>query len=186
MPSSRKVRPTTVTSFHSRSDVRRVSLLEEASDGVVRLGPLTPSDLLARPLGTLSIRLYAPPGHGVDSMEALERRPFVLVEGAPSTEVHARDRGRPVVFRPRGRLTVSSFSEAAGAAAASGALVLLPSVTALAAIRTGRLSGAARWLTFKPIEVHLLRTARHRRNPVFDALADQLSRALAATEAAVA
>ncbi|MDX2013299.1 MAG: LysR family transcriptional regulator [Myxococcaceae bacterium] len=173
-------------SFQSRSDVRRVSLVEEAYDAVVRLGPLTPSDLLPRKLGTLTIRLYASPGHGVDSMEALATRAFVLVEGAPSTEVHARDRGRPVTFRQRGRLRVSSFSEAAAAAAQSGALVMLPSLTALAAIRAGRLSGAARWLTFRPIDVHLLRTARHRGSQVLDALAERLAEALAETEAAVA
>ncbi|MCU0701380.1 MAG: LysR family transcriptional regulator [Myxococcaceae bacterium] len=173
-------------SFQSRSDVRRVSLVEEAYDAVVRLGPLSPSELLPRRLGTLTIRLYAPPGQGVDSMEALAGRPFVLVEGAPSAEVHARDRGRPVTFRPRGRLRVGSFSEAAAASAHSGALVMLPSLTALAAIRAGTLSGAARWLTFKPVEVHLLRTARHRGNEVLDVLAQQLSEALAAAEAAVA
>jgi DNA-binding transcriptional LysR family regulator len=172
-------------SIQSRSDVRRVSLVEEAYDAVVRLGPLAPSDLLPRRLGTVSLRVYAAPGRGVDSLEALAQRSFVLIEGPASNEVHARDRGRPVTFTLQGRVRVSSFTEAASVAARSDALVLLPSVTALSFIRAGQLSGAARWLTLKPIDVHLLRTARHRGNPVLDLLAERLTTALAETERAV-
>lgn len=168
--------------LHSRSDVRRVSLVEESYDGVVRLGPLTPSDLIPRKLGTLTMRLYAAPGHGVDSVEALAQREFVLVDGPPTNEVQARDRGRPVTFQTQGRVRVSSFSQAGAVAARIGALVILPSVTARAFIQAGALSGAARWLTFRPIEVHLLRTLRHRGNPALDQLATLLSAALEEAE----
>lgn len=169
-------------SLHSRSDVRRVSLVEESYDAAVRLGPLTPSDLLARRLGTLTPRLYAPPGRGVATLEELAQREFVLVDGPSSQETHARDRGRPVTFTPRGRVRVASFSQAGDVAARLGALVILPSFTARPFLAAGSLSGAARWLTFRPIEVHLLRTARHRGNPALDQLAELLAAALEQAE----
>ena len=172
-------------SIHARGDVRRVSLVEESYDAVIRLGPLTPSDLLARKLGALSMRLYASPGRGLARIEDLSGREFVRVEGLPP-ELSVRDRGQPVKLALKGRVQVSSFWEAAEVASRTGRLVVLPSFSALPFIMSGKLTAAARWMTFQSIDVHLLRAPRHRGSVVVDALGEGLVAALAEVERAVA
>jgi DNA-binding transcriptional LysR family regulator len=170
-------------SIQARGDVRRVSLVEESYDAVIRLGPLTPSDLLARKVGAVSMRVYAAPGRGLSRMEDLAAREFVRVEGVPP-ELTVRDRGRPVKLSLKGRVQVSSFWEAAEVAARTGRLVMLPSFCALPFIMSGKLTAAARWLTFHSIDAHVLRAPRHRGSLVLDALTEGLVGALAEFERA--
>lgn len=164
-------------SVQVRGDVRRVSLVEESYDAVIRLGPLAPSELIARKLGRISVRLYAAPGRGVARLPDLQQREAVLTESLPA-ELPARDRGQPVVVSLPCRVRVSSFTEAGAIAAMGGHLALLPSFSALSFITAGTLSAAARWLTFGAIDVHLLRTPRHRGSVVLDLLGDEVQRAL--------
>ena len=83
--------------------MRRVSLVEESYDAVIRLGALEASDLLARRLGELRLGLYAAPGTPVGGRRALAESEFALVQGMPR-EVRARRRGRAVALPLTGRV----------------------------------------------------------------------------------
>lgn len=171
-------------SIHVRAEVRRVSLAEESYEAVVRLGPLTPSGLLARGLGSLSVRLYGSAGHALPRPQDVAGQEFVGVGGP--RELTVLHRGKPVKLTLGGRVQVSSFYEAAEIAARTGRLVVLPSFSALPFLASRRLSPVARWAKFQPIDVHLLRTPRHRGSRVLDALAEGLTTALSEVERAAA
>lgn len=169
-------------SLHCRSDVRRVSLVEESYDAVIRLGPLAPSDLLLRKLGAVTMRLYAPPGLGPANGRALATRELAVVEGLPES-LPAREGRRAFRLTLAGRVRVSSFGEAAELAALTGRVVLLPSFSAVPFVFSGRLVALPRF-SFAPVPMSLLRTPRHRGSQVLDELAQLLTRALAEAERA--
>lgn len=171
-----------------RGEARRVSLLEESYDAVVRLGPLAPSGLLARKLGTLSVLLCAAPGVVVARARELAGREVALVEGLPRA-LAVRERGRAVQVTLRGRVRLSGFLEAGELAARSDCLALLPSVVARPFLAQGRLRVLRHLRPGAPggaVEMHLLRTPRHRGSALLERLATLLAQALAEVEAEVA
>lgn len=170
--------------IHARSEVRRVSVVEEAYDAVVRLGALTPSDLIPTRLGALSLAVYASPGHELAKLSELSQRQVALVEGVPR-EVPAVVRGRKVKVSFNGRMHVGSMIEAGELAARSDQLVVLPSMVARAFVASGRLVPAAPWLGLPTVQVHLLRTPQHRGSKVMDDLAELLIGALSESETAL-
>ncbi|MBN8612926.1 MAG: LysR family transcriptional regulator [Deltaproteobacteria bacterium] len=171
-------------SIEARTDTRRVSLVEEAYDAVLRLGPLEPSDLLARRLGTVTPVLCAAPSVVVGRLRELARLEHVLAVGVRS-EVSGTVRGRAVRVRCEGPIRVSTFGEAAELAARSGRIVIVPSFVAAPMITSGRLHRIARELSFGPVEVHLLRTARHRGSAVLEDLGDLVAASLDEAERVV-
>ncbi len=172
-------------SIEARTDTRRVSLVEEAYDAVLRLGPLEPSELVARRLGIVTPVLCAGPGVAVASVRELSRLEHVLVAGMRS-ELSGTVRGRAMRLRCEGPIRMSTFGEAAELAASSGRVVLVPSFVAAPMITSGRLHRIVPELSFGPVDVHLLRTPRHRRSAVLQDLGDLVAAALDEAERRVA
>lgn len=172
-------------SIEARAEVRRVSLVEESYDAVVRLGRLSPSDLIARKLGSVTMVACARPGSAITSPRELAGREHVLVVGTPS-ELGGIYRRRRTRIRLTGAIHTSSFLEAAEVAARSERPAILPSFVAVPMIAAGRLERAAPALALPSVPLHLLRTPKHRASAVIRDLGDLLSAALETVERAVA
>lgn len=158
-----------------RGELRRVSLVEESWDAAVRIGQLQPSDLLARPAGTLRRAIY---GRRGSSAEGLFERPlFVVVDGMPG-EVKVTVRGRNRTLAVRGRATVSSLQGAAELAVRGVGLVLLPDAVAEPFVASGALVAVAPHVGLAPAQVQLVRLPRHRGSPALDRLRQLLSEEL--------
>lgn len=168
-----------------RVDTRRVGVLEERYDAVVRLGPLEPSELLARRLGAISLVPCGPPGLDLPTVEAFEAADHVLVVGMRGELPGARD-GTPTRVRVKGRVRVATFSEAADLAVASGLSVVLPSTTAASYLADGRLRRLLPALSLGAAETHLLRSPRLRGAIVLAELGDMLAERIAEAETTVA
>lgn len=168
------------------SEARRVSLLEEDYDVAVRLGALPSSQLLARRLGAVSLVLAARPprAQALQSLADLRAAEQVRVAGTSATMVGSL-RGRAVRVPVRGRVQVSTFSEAAALAACSDRVALLPSFTAVEWLRDGRLSRALPRLRLPAVPLHLLYPARHRGSLLLRDLGDLIGAALSQAEAAL-
>jgi len=168
----------------ARTDTRRVSLLEESYDAVLRLGRLEPSELIARHLGVISLVACAAPGLVIESSAALSACEHVLVDGM-RPELLATLRGRPVRLRCEGRVRVSTFGEAAEIAAHGGRAVVLPSTSAAPLLAEGRLVPVLPGLRLPGVDLHLLRTPRHRGSETLRDLGDLVAAAIEAGERTV-
>jgi DNA-binding transcriptional LysR family regulator len=171
----------------ARTDVRRVSLVEEEYDAAIRLGTPRESDLVARSLGTVSVLVCAPPALAASlrTVRDLERVEHVLVASVPA-ELTGTLAGRRVRIRHGGRLRVASFLEAAEVAARSDRVAVLPSFTAAPHLTASRLARVLPRLDLPKIPVHLMHPQRHRGSPALRDLGDLLAAALVDAEDAVA
>lgn len=167
--------------IEARADTRRVSLLEESYDAVLRLGRLEPSDSIARPLGAISLIACAAPGSELPNLAALQAAEHVRVDGMRA-EMPATYRGRPVRLRCEGRLRVATFSEAGEIAAHGARVVVLPSTSAAPLLAAGRLVPALPGVVLPSAELHLLRTPRHRNSAVLRDLGDLVAAAIEGAE----
>jgi DNA-binding transcriptional LysR family regulator len=145
------------------SAARRVSLLEEDFDAAIRLGSLPNSDVIARPLGSVSMVLCVSPRRALPrlSLKALGEAPFVGVAGTPN-RLTARVRGTPQSVPIAPRIQVSTFTEAAEVAAGSELMVVLPAYTARRYVDAKRLVPVRAPLELPTVPVHLLLDRRHR------------------------
>jgi DNA-binding transcriptional LysR family regulator len=168
----------------ARVDTRRVSLLEESYDAVLRLGRLEASELLARRLGVVSLVACAAPGHAIETLSALGDAEHVLVHGARAAMTGTL-RGRAVELRCEGRIRVSTFGEAAEVVARGDRVAILPSTSAAPLLATGELVRVVPHLVLPQVELHLLRTSRHRGSQVLEDLGELVSAHLEAAEATV-
>lgn len=169
----RRAHPGVFLDVHT--DARRVSLLEEDFDAALRLGPLRESELVARPLGSVSLGFYA-------KEPRRELGPVVLVAGA-RTELDARAKGRARTVRLDGDVRVTTFTEAAELATRSGLATVLPSYTARDYLARRALVRILPQLELPPVPLHLVHPQRLRGAPVLSTLATATARALAAAEA---
>lgn len=167
-----------------RTDTRRVAVLEEAYDAVLRIGPLEPSELLARRVGAISLVPCAPPGVELPTIAAFSAAEQVLVQGLRS-ELGGTFAGESVRLRCTGRARVATFSEAADLAVAAGLPVVLPSTCAAPYLADGRLRRALPDLTLLAADVTLLRAPRHRNARVLVELGELLTVALSEAESIV-
>jgi DNA-binding transcriptional LysR family regulator len=158
-----------------RGETRKVAVVEESFDAVIRLGALAPSELLARRLGGISRAIYGTPTTPDDAE-------FVLCEGMPS-ELFVTSRGRKRQLPLPARLRVSSLADAGQLAARGLGLVILPSIVAVPFLRSGQLVRRAKQLALPATEAHLLRLARHRGNAILDRMAALLEASIARAEA---
>lgn len=157
------------------TDTRRVSLLEEDFDAALRLGRLRDSELVARPVGSVSLGFYAKRARS-------ELGPVALVAGT-RTELTVTSRGRTRTLRLEGDVRVSTFTEAAEIAARSDLAAVLPSYTASAYLTRRALVRVLPELSLAPTPLHLVHPQRLRGAPVLATLATAASKALAEAEA---
>lgn len=169
----REAHPGVFVDVHT--DARRVSLLDEDFDAAIRLGPLRESELVARPLGSVSLGFYA-------KKPRAELGPVVLVAGA-RTELEARAKGRARTVRLEGDVRVSTFTEAAELATRTGLATVLPSYTARDYLARRALVRILPQLELAPVPLYLVHPQRLRGAPVLSTLATATARALAAAEA---
>lgn len=171
----RAAHPSVFLDIHT--DVRRVSLLEEDFDAALRLGAVRDSELVARPLGTISLGFYA-------RKPRSELGPVALVSGA-RTEVAVKTRGRTRMLRFEGTVRVGTFTEAAELAVRSELAVMLPSFTARDYLARRALVRILPRLSLAPAPLHLVHPQRLRGAAVLATLAAATSKALAAAEARI-
>lgn len=169
--------PTLCVDLHS--EARRVSLLEEDYDAVIRLGAVRESYLVARRLGATCLVLCASPeaAQGLRTASELSSSDFALVAGSRS-ELSGSLRGRKVHLRLKGTCRVNTFTEAATLAACSSRLVLLPGFTAAEFLTSRRLVRVLPGLSFPQVHVHLVHSQRHRGSAEMRDLGDLLTTAL--------
>lgn len=162
--------PDAILDVHS--EARRVSLLEEDVDAALRLGRLADSELLARPLGAVSLVLCGSPRLAARRLRAREVATLVRV-GVAGVPAPATTTSRGTSLRLVGpeRIRVSTFREAADVAAATELGVLLPSYTAHGQLASGALVRILPGLVFPRIPVHMLVPRHHRASPVLATLA---------------
>jgi DNA-binding transcriptional LysR family regulator len=157
------------------TDARRVSLLEEDFDAALRLGPIRDSELVARPLGSVSLGFYA-------RTARRELGPAVLVAGT-RTELTVTSRGRTRTLRLEGTVRVGTFTEAAEVASRSDLATVLPSYTASDYLARRALVRVLPELALSPAPLYLVHPQRLRGAPVLATLAAATSQALASAEA---
>lgn len=168
----------------ARAEARRVSLLEEGYDAVIRLGSLDDSGLVARRLGEVGRVLCAQPAlaRTLCTPDDLASVPFVRVYGTGDA-VDARWCGRTVRLELRGTLTVATFAEAAELVACDRRFVaLLPSFTAAPRVARGELGCALRELAFTKVDARLVHVRRNRSAAVLRDLGDAIAAALGADD----
>lgn len=173
--------------IESRSDIRRVSMVEEEYDAAIRLGPLEDSGLVPRSLGSFSRVPCAAPGvpASLRTLRKLADAEHVRV-GRAQDELAGTYRGRPVWLPTRGRLRVDNFHEAALVAASSERIAILPTFTAAPFIAEGRLARVLPRLSFPRVEARLVLTPRHRGTAAIRAFGELVREALASAERLVA
>lgn len=171
----RSTHPDVLVDVHA--DVRRVSLSEEDFDAAIRLGKLRDSDLVAKPLGSVSLGLYA-------ARPRKELGPAVLVSGTRA-QIDVTSRGRPRTLDFEGTIRVGTFTEAAEIATRSEMAAMLPSFTARDYLERGLLVRILPGLALPSTPVQLLHTQRLRGARELTTLASATSSALALAEASV-
>ncbi|MDX2089777.1 MAG: LysR family transcriptional regulator [Kofleriaceae bacterium] len=158
-----------------QTDTRRVSLLEEDFDAALRLGSVKESELVARPLGAVSLGLYA-------RRPRAELGAVVAVAGARG-ELAVTSRGRKRTLRLDAAVRVSTFTEAAELVVRSDLATMLPSFTARPYLARRQLVRILPGLSLAPAPLHLVLPQRLRGASVLATLALATSTALAAAEA---
>ncbi len=173
---------------------RRVDLIEEGVDAVLRVGPVHDTSLVARPLGQLPMVNVASPAyldrHGRPrSPEELQQQGHVLVHYSQTfAEREAVFEWLDAAGAPRRlplpwRVSVNNTDAFEAAALAGAGIVQLPFTGVREALAQGRLERLLPGCEAPPLPITLLRSARRhtpRRVRVFmDWLAQALDRALA-------
>jgi len=147
---------------------RRVDLVREGFDCVVRVGPLDDNTLVARPLGVMHIVNCASPAYlaarGVPrSLEDLSRHALVhyvgtLGQRSPGFEYHDGQAYRSVPMR--GAITVNSGEAYSAAALAGLGIIQVPRLGARVALAAGTLVEILPECVAEPMPVTLLYAQR--------------------------
>lgn len=147
---------------------RRVDLVREGFDCVVRVGPLDDNTLVARPLGVMHIANCASPAylatHGVPcSLEDLSGHALVhyvgtLGQRSPGFEYHDGQAYRSVPMR--GAVTVNSGEAYSAAALAGLGIIQVPRLGARVALAAGTLVEVLPGCVAEPMPVTLLYAQR--------------------------
>lgn len=129
-------------SLHTRFSDRYVDLVSEGFDCGIRVGYLPDSNLLARRIGTFSVRLFASPDyvreHGTPEVPGeVADHPAVMI--ASESWKFSRDK-KVVEIHPHGRFKADSAVAIAEATAEGLGLAALPEVIAAEYVEAGRLT----------------------------------------------
>ena len=95
---------------------RRVDIIEEGFDLVIRIGELEDSRLIAKRLGTITRRIYASPSYlsrhnQINTLEQVKKHDFLLMSSAQNTKSLSLTNNREhVEFTPLSRMQVDDFA----------------------------------------------------------------------------
>ncbi|MEN2475795.1 LysR family transcriptional regulator [Burkholderia sp. GS2Y] len=160
---------------------RRVDLVEERFDVVIRAGALVDSSLVARNLGKAKSMLVVAPEysrhHGVPKTPAeLASHACVAFSGGVAPHVWPLEsRGKRVEVRIRPRLTVNDMEIARDAALAGVGIACLPELFCADDVRAKRLLHLLVDWSFPEIPVHALYPTRRHLSPKVVAFVDLLA-----------
>jgi DNA-binding transcriptional LysR family regulator len=168
---------------------RRVDLVHEGFDCVLRIGQLGDSELLARPLGHLRMRNAASPAylraHGTPrALPDLARHRVVHYAGSLGTqgagwEVHDAASGKTRLHAMRTALTVNGTDAYQAACIAGLGLIQAPVSGTQRLVEAGVLVDVLPGLTAAPMPVSLLYASRRQQPPRVQAVMAWLEQVLA-------
>ncbi|MDR6955953.1 DNA-binding transcriptional LysR family regulator [Ancylobacter sp. 3268] len=145
--------------IHTRFQDRYVDLVAEGFDCAIRVGYLPDSNLVARKIGTLPVRLYASPAY-LDEYGAPDTPSDVLKHSAitPGNETWTFSNGdQTFTVHPQGRFKADNAYALAEAAAAGVGIVALGEVIAEAYVAKGELIPIMTRYELPPVGIYIVR-----------------------------
>jgi DNA-binding transcriptional LysR family regulator len=144
---------------HTRYNDRYVDLVGEGFDCGIRVGYLPDSNLVARRIGSFSVRLFASPGYvrargAPETPEQILQHQAVMI-GTESWKFGDGKRTTPV--HPQGRFKADSVIAIAEATAARIGIAALPDVIAESYVASGRLVPIMTGSKLPPVGIFLVR-----------------------------
>lgn len=160
---------------------RRVDLIEEGFDVVLRIGPLEESNLVARFLGNSALQCYAGTDylarHGrPQSPQDLKQHHCLIMSDMPQADrwtLVGPTGERETVVVPT-RAAVNDFSTLCRMAAANAGIVLMPNYLCEPELRSGRLEPVLAEWTLAPTPMHAVYPSHRGATPKLRALLDFL------------
>lgn len=161
---------------------RRVDVIEEGFDLVVRVGELPDSGLVARKLCQLRLNLYASPSLKVDSIdspEGLLNYPLMYMSAKGSKaawELISDNDNRQLTFNPVAKC--DDFLVLKRLAAQGAGITELPDYIAEDRVDSGELVQVLKDWSFKPVDLYAIYPSHRGATPKVRAMVDFLSRTL--------
>lgn len=164
---------------------RRVNLIEEGFDLLIRVGELEDSTLVAKCLGSSCRRLYASPGyldqHGQpEQPEALLQHDCLMMNASgPEMEWLLESSAETRRVRLKPRLQIDDFSMLADAAGAGLGIAVLPHYIGDQQLATGQLREVLPAWSLSQVNIYALYPSHRGATPKLRLLLEHLTQALA-------
>ncbi|KDN29879.1 LysR family transcriptional regulator [Vibrio fortis] len=161
---------------------RRVDLIEEGFDLAFRVGELADSNLVAKRLCSINLKLYAAPKHGYENLShpsELSKQPLMLMsakERSADWHLISGDNEQHISFKPSVRC--DDFSMLKRMAIQGLGITELPDYMAEEFVENGKLINILPDWTFKPVDLYALYPSHRGATPKVRSLLDYLTQEL--------